>query len=118
MHKYLCARLAHIHSRAAGCALAVYRQNSRTFTDTHSQFYYPGVNGYPGSRVAVDSPTYSHTKYDVTSYFESAFIEVRKNGRKFHIQWLWVKFLQYGLRGDHKIVRSHLRQSATYICRI
>ena len=33
---------------------------------------------------------YSHTRYDVTSYFRSAFIEVQENDQKCCLRWLYL----------------------------
>ena len=38
-----------------------------------------------------------HTRYDATSFFWSAFIEVRKNGGKCPLRRAWVEFLWCGV---------------------
>ena len=49
---------------------------------------------------------YSHTGYDVTSYFLSEVI-AKKNCRRLRLRRLWVKFLQNGLCEDHEILHTY-----------
>ena len=57
--------------------------------------------------------------YDVTSYFRSAFIEVRKNGRKCRLRQLWAEFLHNGLSDDdEKNLSTYWGQLASQVCRI
>ena len=56
---------------------------------------------------------YSRNGYDVTSYFRSAFVEVRKNGQKFRLRQLRVEFMENGLSEGHEISQPYQGQPAS-----
>ena len=64
------------------------------------------------------SLVYSQTGYDITRYFQSAFMDVRKNGRKCLLQKFRVEFMENGLSKGHNILHIYrgqpVSQSAGY----